>query len=227
MDTGAYKLYPFRKMFLTTAKQHQRKQEAPIKAILHLIGEEWRLSPAFMESWVGIAAPKQGVSRIKRPSVCEFQWRRSKIIQSTNQRTLAEERLTLDSANEISRRLVWFAEAPEYKGKLSTYVFRPYTEPPKPFSAEIVISGTGSTSRDVLILFGFDCGLNDWSVDSKDRLFDWNGESAITDITWDILRSLRVLCSYVIEDTEGFAQSLDERISDAVKEPIFQFRMAR
>ena len=73
-DSGASKLYPFRKRFLTTAKSHKRKQEAPIKAILHLIGQEWNLSPAVMASWVGMAAPRQGFPRIKRPSRCEFPW---------------------------------------------------------------------------------------------------------------------------------------------------------
>lgn len=72
MDSGASKLYPFRKRFLTTAKSHKRKQEAPIKAILHLIGQEWNLSPAVMASWVGMAAPRQGFPRIKRPSNCKF-----------------------------------------------------------------------------------------------------------------------------------------------------------
>ena len=85
MDSRASKLYPFRKMFLTTAKSHQRKQEAPIKAILHLIGQKWSLSPVVMESWVGMTAPRQGFPRIKRPSVCEFRWRMLSIIQSTNQ----------------------------------------------------------------------------------------------------------------------------------------------
>lgn len=118
---------------------------------------------------------------------------------------------------------MWFAKAPEYKGRLSTYIFRPYTEPPEPFSAEIVIGGTGNASRDVLILLSFDCGSKDWSLDYDDRPFDCDGESAIVDTRWDIFRSLRVLCSYVIEDTEEFAQSMDERIFDAVKEPTFNF----
>ena len=121
---------------------------------------------------------------------------------------------------------MWFAKAPEYKGRLSTYIFRPWTEPPEPFSAKIVISGTGSTSRDVLILLRFNRGSKDWSACYNDRRFDWDSESAIIDMTWDILRSIRVLCSYVIKDTEGFAQSMDERIFDAVKEPIFLFRSA-
>ena len=136
-------------------------------------------------------------------------------------RPIAEERLTLNSANEISRRLVWFAKAPVYKGWLSTYIFRPYTEPPEPFSAEIVIGGTGNASRDVLILLSFDGGSKDWSADYDDPPFDCDGEFAIVDTTWDILRSIRILCSYVIEDTEEFAQSMDERIFDAVKEPMF------
>lgn len=116
---------------------------------------------------------------------------------------------------------MWFAKAPEYKGRLSTYIFRPYTEPPEPFSAEIVIGGTGNASRDVLILLSFNRGSKDWSADYDDRYFDCDGESAIVDIEWDVLRSIRVLCSYVIEDTEEFAQSMDERIFDAVQQPIF------
>ena len=129
---------------------------------------------------------------------------------------LVEEPLALDSANEISRRLVWFAKTPEFKGRMSTYILRPYTEPPKPFSAEIVIGGTGSLSRDVLVLLSFDSGSKDWSADYEDRRFDWDSEHRITDITWEILRSVRVLCSYVVKDTEKFAQSMDERIFDTV-----------
>ena len=139
---------------------------------------------------------------------------------------LVEERLTLDSPNEISRRLQWFAEAPEYKGRIRTYIFRPYTEPPESFSAEIIIRGTGRITRDVLILLSSNRGSKKWSADYKDPHFDWDSEFASTDITKDILRSIRVLCSYVINDTEKFAQSIDERVSDAVKEPIFQFWLA-
>ena len=134
------------------------------------------------------------------------------------------ERLTLNSANEISRRLVWFAKAPEYKGRFSTYISRPYIKPPEPFSAEIVIGGTGSMSRHVLILLSFDCGSKNWSAGYDDRRFDWDSQSAVTDVTWDILRSIRVICSYVIEQTERFAQSMDERLSDTVKKPIFPSR---
>ena len=113
---------------------------------------------------------------------------------------------------------MWLAKAPEYRGRLQTYIFRPFTEPPEAFSAEIVIGGTGITSRDVLILLSFDCGSKSWSDDYDDPSLDWHSESATADITWDIVRSIRVLCSYVIEDTEGFAQSMDERIEDMVKE---------
>ena len=74
MHSGASKLYPFRKIFLTTAKAHQRKQEAPFKALLHVIGEEWSLSPAVMRSCLGMAAPGQCPPRIKIPSICELQW---------------------------------------------------------------------------------------------------------------------------------------------------------
>lgn len=77
-------------MFLTTAKSHRRKQEAPIKAILHLIGQEWNLSPAVMEFWEGLAAPTQGFPRIRRPSICEFQWRIFGTIQSTDQVTFSQ-----------------------------------------------------------------------------------------------------------------------------------------
>ena len=78
-------------------------------------------------------------------------------------------------------------------------------------------------SRDVLVLLSFDCGSKDWSADYDDHddpRFGWHSETAATDITWDILRSIRVLCSYVIEDTEGFAQSVNERILDAVSKSI-------
>ena len=77
-------------MFLTTAKSHDRKQEAPIKAILHLIGQEWNLSPAVMEFRGGLAAPTQGYPRIRRTSICEFQWRRLGTIYSTDQVTFSE-----------------------------------------------------------------------------------------------------------------------------------------
>ena len=73
MHSEAYKLYSFRKMFLTTAKSNQRKQEAPVKAILHLIGQEWNLSGAVMGPLFGTAAPKQGFPRIKRPSIGDYQ----------------------------------------------------------------------------------------------------------------------------------------------------------
>ena len=122
---------------------------------------------------------------------------------------------------------MWLAKAPEYRGRLSTYIFRPFTEPPEPFRAEIVIGGTGITSRDVLTLLSFDCGSQNWSSDYNDASLDWHSETATTDITWDIFRSVRVLCSYVIEDSEGFAQSMDEHIEDMVKELIVNQRLAR
>ena len=90
MHSGASKLYPFRKIFLTTAKSHRRKQEAPIKAILHLVDQEWNLSPALTEFWGGLAAPTQGFPRIRRPSMCEFQWRRFGTIHSTDQMTSSQ-----------------------------------------------------------------------------------------------------------------------------------------
>ncbi len=121
---------------------------------------------------------------------------------------------------------MWFAKAPEFRGRLRTYIFRPFTEPPEAFSADIGIGGTGITSRDVLILLSFDCGSKNWSGDYDDPRFDWHSETATADITWDIFRSIRVLCSYVIQDTEGFAQSMDERIEDMVKEPVFNLRLA-
>ena len=121
---------------------------------------------------------------------------------------------------------MWLAKAPEYGGRLQTYIFRPFTEPPEAFSAEIVIGGTGITSRDVLILLSFDCGSKSWSGDYDDPSLHWHSESATADTTWDIVRSIRVLCLYVIEDTEGFAQSMDERIEDMVIERIFDLRLA-
>ena len=128
-----------------------------------------------------------------------------------------KERLSLDSPNEISRRLVWLAKAPEYKGRLRTYIFQPFTEPPEVCSAEIVIGGKGTNSRDILILLNLDCSSKRWSEDYDDPSLDWYSETTNADITWDILRSIRVLCSYVIKDSEKFAQSMDESIEDMVK----------
>ena len=121
---------------------------------------------------------------------------------------------------------MWLAKAPEYKGRLQTYIFQPFTEPPDVLSAEIVIGGTGITSRDVLILLSFDCSSKKWSGDYNDPSLDWHSEIATDDITWDIFRSIRVLCSYMIKNTEEFAQSMDKRIEDMVKERIFDLRLA-
>ncbi len=81
-------------------------------------------------------------------------------------------------------------------------------------------------SRNVLVVLSFNCGSKDWSADYDDPCLGWHSETATTDITWDILRSIRVLCSYMIEDTEGFAQSMDERMMDAVRKPIADIRSA-
>ena len=121
---------------------------------------------------------------------------------------------------------MWLAKAPEYKGRLQTYIFQPFTEPPDVLSAEIVIGGTGITSRDVLILLSFDCSPKKWFGDYDDSSLDWHGETATADTTWDILRSIRVLCLYMIKNTEDFAQSMDERIEDMVKERIFNLPLA-
>lgn len=122
---------------------------------------------------------------------------------------------------------MWLAKAPEYRGRLRTYIFRPFTEPPEAFSADIVIGGNGIASRNVLILLSFDSGSKSWSDDYDDASLDWRNDTATADITLDILRSIRVLCSYVIEDTEQFAQSMDERIEDMVKERICNPRLPR
>ena len=112
---------------------------------------------------------------------------------------------------------MWSRKAPEYKGRIKTYIFRPFTEPPEAFSAEITIGGTSITSRNVLILLSFDYGSKNWSCRYDDPRLGWHSEITTADITWDIVRSIRVLYSYVIEDTERFAQSMDERIEDMVK----------
>lgn len=78
-------------------------------------------------------------------------------------------------------------------------------------------------SRDVLVVLGFDDGAKAWSDDYHNHKFDCDNDHAFDDVTWDILRSIRVLCTYVIEDTEKFVQTMNERLFDAVEEPFLSF----
>lgn len=136
----------------------------------------------------------------------------------------AGEPFRLESTEESFVRIGWLQKAPDFKGRLDTYVDQPYGRPQSRMTAYVVLCPKRDANQNVLITLSPDGLSQDMFTRCKsllDQLFDG---SAINLPTWGVVRSLCALCALLVEDTEMFAQSVDEKLCQLVGDSNVQLQ---